>query len=793
MKNILDKCACLSFLLLMVLDSQSIHAETSFASSQIRSSAQQLNDTQMIIPAEHFGIGDDRSRLGFSVDVEGQLAAVGAPGAMGHGLVFLYQYDGTSWQHTDTLLPDDGQQGDMFGYAVDVEANRIVIGANESRVGFDELGAVYVFEFEAQTMQWNQSAKLMASDASRNDRFGSVIQQSADQLIIAAFNKVYVFNHTVTGWVEQQIISNGGSFGADLKLIGNQLMVGANTARIEGVNNAGAVWIYENNLGNWEFSEMLTASDFSERSSFGVSIDANEDLMVIGANRDGRHFIGQGPGTVYVFESFEGGWQETSRITIDNHSHLDLMGSTVMLDGSTILASAVADATVGNFDAYVYAFQFNNGFWESTDQLTLTGSENADMAVALSSGLNQLIVGFSGHDSAGFETGQWMQYAANDGSFSLTQQYDMFPGSAMNQFGNAVSISGTHAMLGAYGDDTAGLDTGAVYSYLEENGTWVFGQKLIADDAGPLDNFGYSIDVNGSRAIIGAPSINASEAGSAYVFEFDGSVWNQVAKLEPDDGLGGDYFGVSVRIHNGLAVVGATGSDTFGDRSGAAYLFRLEAQDWQLVKRLHAPNLSEGDWYGVDVEITDEWIMVGQLGQIQVFNAQNNWQHQQSILGFSDSLGSTLDMDGDRLVSGDYVSNNPNGGRGFVYVYQLVDMQWEFEQLLNPNFGSPDFFGVDVSISGDQVLVGSSWDHGSGVFYSGAVYWFAREAEGWVQRRLYHADQPHQYDLLGWSVSLDGERALIGVPGLDEFGTNSGGAYQFVITDVIFQSGFDSQ
>jgi len=45
--------------------------------------------------------------------------------------------------------------------------------------------------------------------------------------------------------------------------------------------------------------------------------------------------------------------------------------------------------------------------------------------------------------------------------------------------------------------------------------------------------FGYSVDINddGTRVVIGAPH-HDTQKGRAYIFDYDGSVWNESAILE---------------------------------------------------------------------------------------------------------------------------------------------------------------------------------------------------------------------------------------------------------------------
>ena len=86
---------------------------------------------------------------------------------------------------------------------------------------------------------------------------------------------------------------------------------------------------------------------------------------------------------------------------------------------------------------------------------------------------------------------------------------------------------------------------------------------LRADDNQSNDEFGYSLNLSGSRLLVGAPKAdaNGTDSGAAYIFEQNGSGWNQTAKLSPSGLSAGDEFGYSVSLANNLAFVGARQKD----------------------------------------------------------------------------------------------------------------------------------------------------------------------------------------------------------------------------------------
>ena len=148
-------------------------------------------------------------------------------------------------------------------------------------------------------------------------------------------------------------------------------------------------------------------------------------------------------------------------------------------------------------------------------------------------------------------------------------------GAAGGRFGFSVSISGEIAIVGAF---LAGGTSGSAYLFDVATGAQI-AQPLPHDgDAG--DRFGVSVAISGATAIVGAyrDDDNRNISGSAYLF--DAKTGEQVAKLLPDDGAEGDNFGISVAIRGTTAIVGARYDEDNGDDSGSAYLFDASYCPW---------------------------------------------------------------------------------------------------------------------------------------------------------------------------------------------------------------------
>ena len=137
-----------------------------------------------------------------------------------------------------------------------------------------------------------------------------------------------------------------------------------------------------------------------------------------------------------------------------------------------------------------------------------------------------------------------------------------------------MSLSGSRLLIGASEDNDGGDNSGTVFAYRFDGVSWSFTEKLHANDAQSGDLFGTSVSLSGNQALIGAyeDDDNGFRSGSAYVFDFDGSSWNQ-SQIIAADADSWDRFGDSVSLSGNRALIGAYGDDDNGNFSGATYIF----------------------------------------------------------------------------------------------------------------------------------------------------------------------------------------------------------------------------
>lgn len=309
-----------------------------------------------------------------------------------------------------------------------------------------------------------------------------------------------------------------------------------------------------------------------------------------------------------------------------------------------------------------------------------------------------------------------------------------------SRFGSAVTISGDVIAVGAYQADTTGANNaGAVYVYQYEGDSWVKITQFTASDVDENDNFGWSIASDENLIIVGSygDDDNGNRSGSAYVYRWDGLTWNEEAKFTAPDGAETDYFGYAVAIEGDLALIGAWGDDETHSNEGAAYLYRFDGTNWNQEAKLTASDGFASDEFGESVSLSDDWVVVGSSGAdnggtnrgaVYVYRDNGtSWDETKLTASGAvdtDTLGSSVAIDENTIVAGSGGNDDLGVNAGRTIVFHWDGQNWNEEVTLHASDGSgSDYFGSTVAVSELGALIGVEGDDDGGD-YSGSAYFF---------------------------------------------------------------------
>lgn len=374
--------------------------------------------------------------------------------------------------------------------------------------------------------------------------------------------------------------------------------------------------------------------------------------------------------------------------------------------------------------------------------------------------------------------------------------------------GTAVAIDGERLVAGATGHDGAVSSGGAALVFERDaNGTWVNVATLFATAPASGDQFGYAVDVEGDRIVVGARGRHtaAAKGGSVFVFERDvGGNWLVVQEIVAPDAAAGDEFGFDVALSGGRIVVGAPFDDDFGMNSGSAYVFEAAGGGpFSFVAKLLSTHGAAFDIAGWSVDIDGARCVVGaqyddslviDAGCVLVFEDDGSslWSHVATVHGVGTGLGDRFGIDvaisGERVLAGAIGDDDQGVDAGAAYVFvRQPNGTWSQEaKLIAPSTSADDAFGIRVALDGMRAAVGAHLDD-SVAFNGGTVELFARRSDGtWVHELALQHSAGQFGEQAGAAVALGTDGVAIGAPARDVFGNVDAGAVQVVSNDVLF-------
>jgi len=295
--------------------------------------------------------------------------------------------------------------------------------------------------------------------------------------------------------------------------------------------------------------------------------------------------------------------------------------------------------------------------------------------------------------------------------------------------------------------------------------------------------------VRGMPIVVGAAAIT----GCLQLAGAQGCDPVEVTKLLASDGEFREEFGRCVSISGDTAVIGAPLDDENGSRSGSAYVFLRDSGVWTQQAKLTASDGGANDDFGRAVSISGDTAVIGASshngsdflsGAVYVFARSGGiWTQQAKLLpddGASmDRFGSSVSISGDTIVVGATWDDDNGSNSGSAYVFTRANGVWTQNAKLLPDVGSENaIFGNSVALNGTTIVVGAEGATNNSV-QSGAAYVFARSNGVWTQQALLLSSDADSGDYFGCSVSVDGDTAVIGAYQDDDNGSNSGSAYVF--------------
>jgi hypothetical protein len=355
----------------------------------------------------------------------------------------------------------------------------------------------------------------------------------------------------------------------------------------------------------WIQQAELTASDGVASDSLGWSVAMDGSVAVVGAPCHPDSPSGCGPGAAYVFVESGGTWSQQAELSASDGAAGDDFGGSVAISGSTAVVLG---------GGRVYVFAESGGTWSQQQELTAPeGAPQGFQAVAVD---GSTIVAGAPYQTVGPNQTQGAVYVfvESDGTWSQQQELTAPDGAVNDDFGYSVGVKHGTAVVGACGHWVGSNPyQGAEYVFVESDGTWSQQAELTASDGAAYDRLGASVAVDGSTAVAGAifHTVGQNEKqGAAYVFVQSGTTWNQQAELTASDGAAADQLGWSVAV-NGSTVVAGDAYHTLGSTRGVAFVFVQNGTTWSQQAELTASDVVGDALFGYSAAVSGSTVMAG--------------------------------------------------------------------------------------------------------------------------------------------------------------------------------------
>jgi hypothetical protein len=537
--------------------------------------------------------------FGFSVAIDADRILIGAPenddSGSNSGSAYLFERNEGGpdfWGEKKKLTMTGATSNDSFGNDVDIDGDRLVIGAKDDEyLAVSDMGTAHVFDKdEGGVDNWGQVATVYPSDLQNQEDFAFSVALSGDHVVCGmplgdlqggdCGGWYHYQKGVLSDWTEEiTILGVDGQahdeLGPSVAIDGDRAIVGVRYADPKGSQSGKALFFEKDMSGVWQQVAEVFPENGAVSDLFGSSVDISGDRAVVGAPNYGNL------GAVFMYERTMSGWDLDTSIVETSSSFGEYLGASVAIEGDMILAGDAPwnISTFNNGSVSVLMRNPVDGEWNRYHRLTHPGGAygfgcSVDFE-ADGSGDNIIAVIGRLNTPNGFAYIHQMAWA--DSSWSYVQE--LVPSALTSAYGVSVAIDAGRVVVGDH--QGAGFSRGQAFLYeLDEmTGIWSETQHLTPNLIGSNHSIAYDVDLKGDVLVLGGSNVDevASNAGVTYVYRQGMSGDFELEQtLTATDYGSNDHFGAAVAIGDGELFITADGDDDNGRDAGAIYVFREE-------------------------------------------------------------------------------------------------------------------------------------------------------------------------------------------------------------------------
>jgi hypothetical protein len=382
--------------------------------------------------------------------------------------------------------------------------------------------------------------------------------------------------------IDGEALSVRSGYSVSLSSDGTIVAIGAIDAIDDNGDFSGHVRIYHYDGTSWnQLGNDIDGEAPGDRSGYSVSLSSDGTIVAIGATYNDDNGVNSGHVRIYQYDGTV--WNQLGN-DIDGEAPGDRSGYSVSLssDGTIVAIGAYLNDGNGFSSGHVRIYQYDGSSWKQLGN-DIDGEASGDSSgysVSLSSNGKIIAIGGIYNDGNGTDSGHVRIY-----------QYD---GTVWNQLGNdidgeaqidlsgySVSLSsdGTIVAIGAYLNDSNGVNSGHVRIYQYDGTVWnQLGNDIDGEASGDRSGVSVSLSNNGKIVAIGASENdgNGTDSGHVRIYQYDGTSWNQFGS-DIDGEAQSDFSGYSVNLSSDgtIVAIGAIYNDGNGSNSGHVRIYML--------------------------------------------------------------------------------------------------------------------------------------------------------------------------------------------------------------------------
>jgi hypothetical protein len=512
------------------------------------------------------GSGQANSHFGWSTDLSGQVLAVGAPqeGQTQTGAVYTFDKD-TNWALLGTVTASDADQNDQFGTSVAIHGGTLLAGSPLEDQNGTDAGAVYLYTWQGSG--WLEEEKVLPStSADPFDNFGQSVAvgeywagtgaPNNDENSLSDSGSVYIFGLPDECGVDYVGLQDVAPSPTAIAKFGSSVAAHESTAVV--AEQWYRAYVYEHQSGAWNQTATLDLP--SGYTNLWIrDVDVHGDTAVVGAWAT----VG---GAAFVFERDLGGpgnWGLSNIITAWDAGAMDKYANTVTVDGDTIAVGAP----------------------------------------------------FKGHKKFGTEVGKVYVYrrdTGGPGNWGLEDDLWAADRAAGDQFGFSCDLFEETLACGAPWNGTtgAGYVFERIYNPYSGVGYW---PEIVRYAEPSADRMGFDTAANSDKIAFGAP-YNANYRGSVFTLDRIGMIWQPFGELTPSSHHHNTFFGQGLAFDGDALLVGARGYEwdpATQNNVGAAFLFENDGTQFTEIDLITPDVWQNGQFFGSSVALTCGQAVVG--------------------------------------------------------------------------------------------------------------------------------------------------------------------------------------